>query len=323
MDTPGFDDSTKTDTQILMEVADWLNRAYSADVLLSGIIYLHRIIDARIGGQASKVSRQAVTNWELKFDLLSKSLRSFKRLCGEDAFRKVVLATTFWDQVNSDLGERREQELKSEWDYWREMMERGSQVLRHDQGRHSAKRILKYLIDQRRANDRPAPLAIQREMMVERKPLSQTGAGAEMMSQLERQRLEYEKRLRDLRQDLEEAIASKDKELQARIEELTKEAEAKKAQDEADKQKLDADNAAMWKLLIETKEQENTNRVKDEEQQEQIQRRLKFALAQVEEQQGFPKAEKEELLQELEKQKRKVDLLRWKIDQSRALCLMM
>lgn len=202
-------------------------------------------------------------------------------------------------------------------------MERGSQVLRHDQGRHSAKRILKYLIDQRRANDRPAPLAIQREMMVERKPLSQTGAGAEMMSQLERQRLEYEKRLRDLRQDLEEAIASKDKELQARIEELTKEAEAKKAQDEADKQKLDADNAAMWKLLIETKEQENTNRVKDEEQQEQIQRRLKFALAQVEEQQGFPKAEKEELLQELEKQKRKVDLLRWKIDQSRALCLMM
>lgn len=58
VDTPGFDDSTETDTQILMEVTDWLNRAYLADILLSGIFYLHRIIDIKMGGQASKVSLQ-------------------------------------------------------------------------------------------------------------------------------------------------------------------------------------------------------------------------------------------------------------------------
>jgi hypothetical protein len=67
VDTPGFDDSTKTDTQILMDVTDWLNRAYLADILLSGIIYLHRIIDAKMGGQASKVSLQCGYKLATKF----------------------------------------------------------------------------------------------------------------------------------------------------------------------------------------------------------------------------------------------------------------
>jgi hypothetical protein len=255
--------------------------------------------------------------------LFSQSLRSFKRLCGEDAFRKVVLVTTFWDQVDYATGERRERELKSEWDYWGEMMGRGSQVLRHEQGKRSAKEILKYVIDQRRSNNRPTPLAIQREMMVERKPLSQTGAGVEMMSQLERQRLEYEGKLRDLRRDLEDAMASRDKELQAQIEKLTREAEAKNAQDEADKQKLEADNVALLKLLTEQKDQENAEREKEEQRQERIKRGLEFELAQMEERQDLPLSEKQELLQQLEKEKRKAVLLKWKIQQSRASCLVM
>jgi hypothetical protein len=250
-------------------------------------------------------------------------LRSFKRLCGEGAFRKVVLATTFWDQIDYTIGERRERELKSEWDYWGEMMDRGSKVLRHDRGRRSAKDILKYLIDQRTLNNRATPLAIQREMMVERKPLSQTGAGAEMMSQLERQRLEYERKLRDLRRDLEDAMNNRDKELQAQIEKLTREAEAKKAQDEADKQKLEADNVALLTLLTEQRDHENTEREKEEQEQEQIKRRLEFELSQMKEQQELPPSEKQELLQLLEKEKQKAVLLRWKIAQSKAMCLTM
>jgi hypothetical protein len=250
-------------------------------------------------------------------------LRSFKRLCGEDAFRKVVLATTFWDQVEYAAGERRERELKTEWDYWGEMMYRGSKVLRHDQRKHSAKEILKYLIDQRISNNRATPLAIQREMMVERKALSQTGAGAEMMSQLERQKQEYERKLRDLRRDLEEAITSRDKDLQAQIEKLTREAEAKRAQDEADRQKLEADSVAILKLLTEQRDQENAQREKEEEQHEQMKRRLEFELAQMREQQELPPSEKQELLQQIEDEKRKAVLLRWKIQQSRAMCLMM
>jgi hypothetical protein len=234
-----------------------------------------------------------------------------------------VLATTFWDQVDYVMGEQRERELKSESDYWGEMMERGSQVLRHDEGKHSAKKILRYLIDQRRSNNRPTPLAIQREMMVEHKPLSQTGAGAEMMSQLEKQRLEYERKLRDLRRDLEDAMASRDKELQAQIEKLTREAEAKKAQDEADKRKLEADNVALLRLLTEQKDQEIAEREKEEQQQERIKRGLEFELAQMEDGQGFSLSEKQELLQQIEKEKQKAVLLKWKIEQSRAWCVMM
>jgi hypothetical protein len=250
-------------------------------------------------------------------------LRSFKRLCGEDAFRKVVLATTFWDQVEYAIGERREQELKTEWDYWGEMMERGSQVLRHDRGKRSAKEILKYLIDQRRSINRPTPLAIQREMIEERKPLSQTGAGAEMMSQLEKQRLQYEEKLRQLRRELQEAMDNRDKELQAQIEKLTRDAEAKKTQDEADRQKLEADNVALLKLITEQRDQDNAQREKEHEQQGQIKRGLEFELTQMEERQDLPLSEKQELLQQLEREKQKAVLLKWKIRQSRAWCLTM
>jgi hypothetical protein len=233
-----------------------------------------------------------------------------------------VLATTFWDQVDSAIGERRERELKSEWDYWGEMMNRGSKVLRHDQGKRSAKGILKYIMDQQKSNVRPTPLAIQREMMVEHRPLSQTGAGAEMMSQLEKQRIEYERRLQELRQHLEEAIASKDRDLRAQIEKLTREAEEKKAQDEADKKKLEADNVALLQFITEQRNQEVTEREKEEQDQERIKRGLEWELKQMEEQ-TIPLSEKQELLQLLEKEKQKAVLLRWKIQQSKAVCMVM
>jgi len=265
---------------------------------------------------------RAISNHEPNSHLLSQSLRSFKRLCGEDAFRKVVLATTFWDQVDHAIGERRERELKSEWDYWGEMMNRGSKVLRHDQGKRSAKEIIKYVMDQQRSTVRATPLAIQHEMMVERKPLSQTGAGAEMMSQLEKQRIEYERKLQELRQSLEEAIASKDRDLRAQIEKLTREAEAKKAQDEADKQKLEADNVALLQLLTEQRHHETAAIEKEEQDQERIKRGLEWELKQMEEQ-TIPLSEKQELLQLLEKEKKKAVLLKWKIQQSKAVCMVM
>jgi len=40
VDTPGFDDTYKTDTEILREVAGWLTVAYQSKIELTGIIYL-------------------------------------------------------------------------------------------------------------------------------------------------------------------------------------------------------------------------------------------------------------------------------------------
>ena len=51
-DTPGFNDSRKDDVDILSEIAFWLASAYTAGLLLSGIVYLHPINVPKIGKAA-------------------------------------------------------------------------------------------------------------------------------------------------------------------------------------------------------------------------------------------------------------------------------
>ena len=54
VDTPGYDDTYKSDTDILREIADWLGQVYQNRIKLTGIVYLHRISDVRIGGSGMK-----------------------------------------------------------------------------------------------------------------------------------------------------------------------------------------------------------------------------------------------------------------------------
>jgi len=42
-DTPGFDDTDRSELDVLKETAAFLSHTYKQDVLLSGIIYFHRI----------------------------------------------------------------------------------------------------------------------------------------------------------------------------------------------------------------------------------------------------------------------------------------
>ena len=54
IDTPGFDDSSKTDSMILTEISRLLAAQYEAGVSLKGVIYLHRISDVRYSGSSVK-----------------------------------------------------------------------------------------------------------------------------------------------------------------------------------------------------------------------------------------------------------------------------
>lgn len=84
-----------------------------AEVRLNGIIYLHRITDVRMQGSAKK------------------NLLMFKQLCGPDALKNVVLATTMWSLVNPTDGQAREKELISTPEFWGWMLQKGSRVERH------------------------------------------------------------------------------------------------------------------------------------------------------------------------------------------------
>jgi hypothetical protein len=134
MDTPGFDDTTRSDTDILHDIASSLEalghalQPQKGRKLLTGIVYLHRLSDPRFDGSSLK------------------NLRMFKKLCGDNAFPRIVLATTMWDYLDQKTAEDRENEIKSRREFWGLMIERGSRAFRLDRGKESAAKVLEYLV---------------------------------------------------------------------------------------------------------------------------------------------------------------------------------
>ncbi|THH15941.1 hypothetical protein EUX98_g9380, partial [Antrodiella citrinella] len=81
IDTPGFDDTVKTEAEILRLISTYLAKTYEAGRRLHGIVFLHRITDVRMGGVAKK------------------NFRLFRKLCGDETLRSVIIATTMWQDV--------------------------------------------------------------------------------------------------------------------------------------------------------------------------------------------------------------------------------
>ncbi|KIJ93992.1 hypothetical protein K443DRAFT_684115 [Laccaria amethystina LaAM-08-1] len=110
IDTPGFDDSKRTDWEILTIITQRLTETYKRRIILSGIIQLCSIADTRMRGTPLM------------------NMKIFEQLCGSDALKNVILTTTFWDQVNTDIGLEREAQLKSK--FWAGMIAQGCRVAR-------------------------------------------------------------------------------------------------------------------------------------------------------------------------------------------------
>lgn len=215
VDTPGFDDSERSDTEILLEIAAWLSTAHKSKLQLTGIIYLHRIIDVRIGGSGTK------------------NLAMFRSLCGDSNLGSVVLATTMWDKDVKGEGPAREKQLKEDLELWGSMIEHGSEVMRQDNGKMSGIDILRYLINRKKK----ITLDIQRELVDQNRPLEDTSAGRALLTEMERLRESYEKRLADLEVKLQQARVHFNQAQEA-IEIKTRELEAKLTQQREDKLKL-------------------------------------------------------------------------------------
>ncbi|KAF8159713.1 P-loop containing nucleoside triphosphate hydrolase protein [Crassisporium funariophilum] len=162
VDTPGFDDTNKSDVEILRMIADWLKKRYQANILLSGLVYFHRISDNRMSGTPVK------------------NLEMFKALSGKKMLTNIVLATTMWDEVDEKTGTDREEELKTK--YWKAMVDHGSSTRRFYGTRESALSLLAPLIDE--ANAKQLVL-LQTEMVDLGKKLQSTSAGQALYSKLD------------------------------------------------------------------------------------------------------------------------------------------
>ncbi|KAL4063994.1 P-loop containing nucleoside triphosphate hydrolase protein [Scleroderma yunnanense] len=160
-DTPGFDDSRLgiTDTDVLKMISTFLVNEYKEQrSQLTGLIYVHRISDTRVGGTSKR------------------NLRMFRKLCGDDSLKNVVIVTTMWDKVTEAEGIRREQELKSSSDLFKPLVDEGAVMMRHDRTPQSAAHVIKYLLGKSATTTQ-----IVRELAEERKALENTAAEMESL----------------------------------------------------------------------------------------------------------------------------------------------
>ncbi|KAF4582667.1 hypothetical protein EYR40_002590 [Pleurotus pulmonarius] len=162
VDTPGFDDTHKSDVEILEMIAGWLKQTYEQNVKLAGILYFHRITDNRMAGTPLK------------------NLHMFEKLCGKDALQNIILTTTMWDEVDEPTGEQREKELERH--YWKTMISQGSKTMRYQNTDKSAWNIIDSIVVGH--NERYA-VELQKELVDLEKELPETGAGKELFSKLQ------------------------------------------------------------------------------------------------------------------------------------------
>ncbi|KAL4070380.1 hypothetical protein J3A83DRAFT_4524895 [Scleroderma citrinum] len=177
VDTPGFDDPRErvTDTQVLKMIVAFLTDEYKGKMSpLTGLVYIHRI-DGTVGGASER------------------NLRMFRKLCGDDSLKNVVVVTTMWDKVTLEEGGRVEQELKSSNGLFRSILDKGATMMRHDRSSNSSADIINHLLQKS-----PITLQIVREISEQKNALQDTAAGAELHNQIR-------ERLRKHKEEMEKA----------------------------------------------------------------------------------------------------------------------
>ena len=201
IDTPGFDDTSKSQADILEDIARFLKQssvlsssshecslndashlAYRDErgVKVSGVIYMHRISDRRVGGIARE------------------NFRLFEKICGEGAMKNVVIVTTMWEDVEENVGKAREQELATKSLFFQTAIQQGANMDRLQNNSESAKRVVSRFL--------PNPyrrLQMQRELVDENKQVPETEAGGILSDILRQQEERHQREMEKLREELQ------------------------------------------------------------------------------------------------------------------------
>ncbi|KAI6148891.1 hypothetical protein BKA82DRAFT_22651 [Pisolithus tinctorius] len=185
----GFDDTWRSDLMTLEMISHWLNKGYQHGIMLSAILYFHRIVDSHMGGNSLK------------------NLRVFQNLCGKNAMPKVVLVTTAWDEVHREFGEETLAMLKDS--YWKTMISQGCTTFRHMNTQESAVQLLNSIVQRGWAQEK---VQLQEEIIDRKLELHETAAGRVLcptstLGDLARRRMEVLRRIRDETKEADQRTA--------------------------------------------------------------------------------------------------------------------
>lgn len=229
IDTPGFDDSGRSDADILETISDYLRAAYTQKINLTGVIYVQRITDNRMQGSSLRC------------------LRLLKKLCGPEYYGNIVLVTTMWGNITQKEGEERENNLRNVDAYWGELLRQGATFQRHfPRGNASALRVITHLLEKT-----PAVLNFQRELFKAHGVIADTSAGQVLMLFYATKLEETQKKINKVQKELDESQAVMNKakeeleksrkEREALEEQVKRERESLQAQLKKERESLEAD----------------------------------------------------------------------------------
>ncbi|KAK7682607.1 hypothetical protein QCA50_014407 [Cerrena zonata] len=279
IDTPGFDDTNVSDTDILKMIALQLEIGYEQGITLSGILYLHRISDTRMGGTSRR------------------NFKMFRKLCGDDTLKNVLIVTTMWGIVETSIGEAREKELATNELLFKPALDKGAAMVRHDNTPVRAQEILRIIM-----KNHPAPLRIQRELVDEGKTITETAAGEELGREFAALVKKHKEEMQQVRDEMKEALAQRDFETKKELEECERKLQAERARAEREMARLQAEykeeKRQMGEYLAELKEgveEEKAARLEGQKHLEEMKEQLNQTTAQAAENAAFMRGQMEEL----------------------------
>ncbi|KAL8738936.1 MAG: hypothetical protein Q9181_000348 [Wetmoreana brouardii] len=209
IDTPGFDDTDRTDVDVLRDISRFLHETYEEGTLLSGIILLQPVSGNKIQGNENR------------------RLRLFKKICGPQAYSHVIIGTTMWSELSSSTDGRSRIESRKE-SYWDDMIAGGAKVEDHDNTQVKAIEIIKHLIDKS-----TIVLQLQRELRETNGIIGHTSAGRQLLNDMGEDHQKVMQELEELRNEVMRGNATKE-ELRQEIQEL----EEQRAKNEEQQEKL-------------------------------------------------------------------------------------
>lgn len=252
VDTPGFDDSYRSNQEIVEEILQWLAKEYRSNVQLAAVIYVHSIMNPRMQG----VARQ--------------NLRMFQKLVGTDGMGNVILATSFWDQVDPAKGEERELSLRTSPEFFGNMIKKGATCVRL-QGREQNLLLLDQV-----SNLQTVVLQCQKEMVDQGLSSEHTEAAKITVvdtAAIEAEKKKHEAEMRAIRERAERQAAEQRKAQEK--EKRRVEAELARQKQQAEQQRLREQRAYEAEVERQRREREaEASRLRQIQQQQIEQERL-------------------------------------------------
>lgn len=207
VDTPGFDDSYRTDYEVLQEIASFLKVSFQDGVKLNGIIYLHRISDNRLQGSAIRC------------------MNMFRKIVGGGTvYQNIILATTMWESVDPTVGTRREIDLVNHSSFWSKLKQEGCQIRRHQNTKTAAMELVSFFIKER--TDKVV-LSLQEDLVTKNKELADTAAGKEARDRLAEEVENQRRELKNIKAQLQEALKGRSKDIASALHEERRHSRAK------------------------------------------------------------------------------------------------